>query len=507
VPALDGWLPDKQIGIAQGKLYAHRMKRIAGGLLAILALISMTSNLIAETNTNDLAGNTTGSQTREGIQTLHIRINPEFVLGRISPDFIGLGYETSAVAQTNYFSAENTTLIQLYRNLSSEGLIRIGGNISDHTRYVPDAPSQVKAEREVTVINQANLRNLAGFVRATGWKVMWGLNLGTGSKAEAVQEAVAVDTALRANLQSFQIGNEVEVLPRFGHTYENYHAAYTDYKQAVRAALPEAPFSGPDSVGNWNWITNFAGTESGDMKLLTHHYYRGGANDPTTSIAKLLSPDDGWIRRLARLQKLSRVYAVPFRINEVNSFSGGGKPGVSDTFASAIWCLDYMFRVATYGGDGVNMETDINQLGWISHYSPIIHDASGNCRVGPEYYGMLAFAQAGKGELLQVAMDETVANVSVYATRNVDGQTWIIIINKDLSRDIGAQIALPKGDSGAMAFWLTAPSADSKDHVTLAGAEVSANGTWSGEKPEPMDSQNGILNLSVPRVSAVLLRL
>ena len=475
--------------------------------MVLLVLLSTASRLLADADTNQPIGDTTGNQPGPASQTVRIQIDPGIVLGRISPDFMGFGYETSAVAQTNYFSAENKTLIQLYRNLGSSGLIRIGGNISDHTQYLPAGQAQVKTEKAVTVINQASLENFAGFVQATGWKVMWGLNLGTGSKAAAAREAVAVDQALKGSLQSFQIGNEVEILPRFNHVYQSYHAAYLDYKAAVRTALPQAPFSGPDSVGNWPWITNFVSTESGDMKLLTHHYYRGGAREPATSLAKLLRPDRAWTHRLSQLQKLSGEYAVPFRINEVNSFSGGGKPDVSDTFGSALWCLDYMFQLASYGGNGINLETDINQLGWISHYSPIVHDASGNCRARPEYYGMLAFALSGKGELLKVTLAKTDVNVSAYATKNDDQQLWVIVINKDLSRDLTAEITLPKDHASVAAFWLKAPSVESKDQVTLAGAAVSANGQWTAGPPEPVETQNGLVNLFVPKTSAVLLRL
>jgi len=35
---------------------------------------------------------------------------------------------------------------------------------------------------------------------------------------------------------------------------------------------------------------------------------------------------------------------------------GGGKPGVSDTFASALWRLDYMFLLASYDCEGLNLE-------------------------------------------------------------------------------------------------------------------------------------------------------
>ena len=142
---------------------------------------------------------------------LQIKVNPGTVVGHISPDFLGFGYETSAVAQTNYFSATNTTLIQLYRNLGSNGLIRIGGNVSDHTRFMPDGQPAPRTERELTVINRQSLADLAGFARATGWRVMWGLNLGTGSPAEAAEDAVAVAAALGDRLQSFEIGNEVDL--------------------------------------------------------------------------------------------------------------------------------------------------------------------------------------------------------------------------------------------------------------------------------------------------------
>jgi hypothetical protein len=46
----------------------------------------------------------------------------------------------------------------------------------------------------------------------------------------------------------------------------------------------------------------------------------------------------------------------------VNSFYAGGKPGVSDTFASALWCLDYVSPAASFGSEGVNLETDVNQI-------------------------------------------------------------------------------------------------------------------------------------------------
>jgi len=213
---------------------------------------------------------------------------------------------------------------------------------------------------------------------------MWGLNLGTGSKDQAVEEALAVNAILGDNLQSFEIGNEVNALSRFNREFAAYHAAYLDYKAAIRAVLPKASFSGPDVTARSTWPSDFAEAESADMSLLTQHYYRDNARNPTATKESLLTGDPAWEANLRVLRRICRDEGLAYRINEVNSFSGGGKVGVSDTFVSALWCLDYMFVLASNDCAGINLETDINQFGWVSHYSPIFRDDAGRLAVRRE---------------------------------------------------------------------------------------------------------------------------
>src|SRR5690349_21354860 len=153
------------------------------------------------------------AQADGSTEKVRINIDPDSVQRPIAQDFIGFGYESSAVAREGYFSPSNAHLVQLYRALGPHGLVRIGGNVSDHTRFVPDGAAQVQSEKGTTVINQKVLQDFGDFLRATGWKAMWGLNLGTGTKEEAVQEALAVHRALGDRLQSLEIGNEVDLLP------------------------------------------------------------------------------------------------------------------------------------------------------------------------------------------------------------------------------------------------------------------------------------------------------
>lgn len=454
-----------------------------------------------------LVCSTARSQSNLAPEVVRIQIDPRAGIAHTTDNFVGLGYETSAVARQGYFSPQNRLLVQLYKTLSPHGLIRIGGNVSDYAKYVPDGIPAAVPEHHTTVFNKAELTDLGAFARKTGWQVMWGLNLKTGTDDEAVAEAVAVQKALGNHLHSFEIGNETDLQPQFKNKPEAYLAAYRQYKSAIRAALPGAAFSGPDAASGVHWVQSFAREESTGLKLLTRHYYRGGAGDPASTIAKLLASDLKWQQELDGIRGISTSVQVPYRINEINSFFGGGKKGVSDTFASALWCLDNMLVLAAHGCQGVNMETDINQLGWVSHYSPIYRDETGQLIVRPCYYGMLAFSIAGVGDMVKTGVSDTDANVTAYAVKRAHGELWVTVINKDLAKTVQVELSLPPGYSTAREMRLTAPSAEGKDHVTLAGAEVSAKGTWKAEKMESLSVENRTASFSLPNATAALIPL
>ena len=433
-----------------------------------------------------------------------VHVEAADVVAHVGDDFMGLGYETSAVALAGYFTADNHRLVNLYRNLSPHGLIRIGGNVSDHTTYDPAGADVVKSQRETTVINRAGLTALGTFARATGWQVMWGLNLGTGSKAMAAAEATDVAAALGDRLHSLEIGNEVDALPRFHGGYAAYHAAFVDYRTAVRAAVPTAAFSGPDVIGKWPFLTGFAADEGDQIKLLTQHYYNSDVHRPDSTMDHLLATDDALAKRLDQLSALCRDHHIPgYRVNETNSFSGGGKPGVSDTMAGALWALDYLFVLATHGASGVNIETDINHLAWVSHYSPIVHDAAGVCSARPEYYGLLAFAMAGHGDVLRTTVDANGVNLTAYATRH-GGATWVTVVNRDYTKD--AEVTIAVTAASAVAYRLSAPAVDAKSGVTFAGANVAGDGTFKAGEPAAVTVRDGTMTVSVPHASAVVTR-
>ena len=440
---------------------------------------------------------------QEQVVGVTVRRGPSLLT--VPPDFMGLGYEISSIARPGLMSSANSVYIQLVQTLGARGVVRVGGNTADYARFAAAGPTV--SSPYGTVVDDAGLRELGGFLQATGWKLIWALNLGSGSEAEAVAEARAVTAIAGERLLAFEIGNEPDLFSREkhrppGYGYEQWLADYRRFKTALRAQLPGIPLAGPDVAGKTDWVPRFAADEGKDAVLLTHHYYREGQN-PGSTIEKLLGIDAKLQPELDQLRAASQSCGRPYRICEVNSFSGGGRPGVSDTMAGALWVLDYMLTLASNGCSGVNMETGVNQLGFISSYSPIGDDEQRHYSARAEYYGMLAFSLGGQGDLLPVEVDANPVAIKAYATRPKERALVLTLINKG---DVPSVLHLNTTSEGreASVLRLHSPAVDAKTGITLGGAEVTSSGTWKPAKQEPLPVHKGQVILRMPAFSAAM---
>ena len=438
-----------------------------------------------------------------------VTVRADRPLGMIAPDFMGLGYEISSVSRPGLLSRANQVYVQLVRTLGARGVIRIGGNTADYAKYSPNG-APVSSARG-TVVNDAVLKDLGGFLETTGWKLIWALDLGQGTEADAVAEARILSSIAGERLLTFEIGNEPDLFARAKHRnpdygYEDWLAEYRRYKAALRKEFPRIPFAGPDAAVRTEWVTRFAADEGKDCVLLAHHYYREGQN-PSSSIEKLLGVDPKLQPQLTALKAASQSSGVPYRICEVNSFSGGGRSGVSDTLAGALWVLDYMFTLAANGCAGVNMETGVNHLDFISSYSPIGDDEHGHHSAKPEYYGMLAFSLAAKGQLLGVETDANLPEIKAYATQS-KGALALTLINKGAAAPVlNVNLGEHAKARQASLIRLNGPAIDSKTGIRLGGVEVSPDGTWKAASTEVLRVKNGQLAITLPPASAAVIHL
>ncbi len=435
---------------------------------------------------------------------------------RLPANFTGLGYEISSIARKGLLDSHNTLYVEMVRSLGKSGVIRVGGNTSDFSRYAAGGPSV--SSPKATAVTAADLHDLGSFLQATGWQLIWGLNLGSerspDNLANALEEAEAVVKYIGPHLLAVEIGNEpdlfgIEHRPK-PYTYANFQSEFRPVRDALLKRLPNLPLAGPDVAGATGWVAQFATEEKQNLKLLTHHYYRGGQADRTSTSAQLLGIDPHLAPMLAEMSAASQASGLPFRLCEANSFSGGGRPGVSDTFTEALWVLDYMLRIAAGGAAGVNIETGVNQLGFISSYSPIADDEHDHYTAAPGYYGMLAFAQigleTGTARLLPVTLAGHSVNVTAYAVERSADETVLVLINREPLT--AASIRVPqRAGTTATLLRLEAPGLSATRGVALGGIPVSMSGTWRAPQWKPVTAEAEAFRIELPSASAALIRL
>jgi hypothetical protein len=435
--------------------------------------------------------------------SIHVRMVPGTSVAAIPQNFVGLGYEMSSVAQPGLLSSRNAPNVQLVRNLGREGVVRVGGIVADFTSYSDTGTAA--AEPKKTVITRACLQQLCGFLDVVGWTAIWSVNFGRGRLEQALVEVRAVKEALGDRLLAIELGNEVENYGRGAeplrkppYTFAEFRAEYDRWRSAILAADPSLSFAAPDTAGSVEWVEQMAADAHGDVQLLTTHYYRGGQKQAT--LDQLMSPDPGLTAKLERLHRASMRSGVPWRMCETNSFFGGGRPGLSDTFAAALWTLDYMLLLAQSGCAGVNIETGFNQLGFLSSYSPIRNDNAGQCTAGASYYGMLAFAIARGANSGVFPLQSGLApkEASFYALGQAGGIQCVVLINKTLDQPIRVSLSdVPLHNASSMR--LAAPNPASKVDITLGGTRVDATGKWSPMEAEPVTRE-----VLLPPCSAVI---
>lgn len=456
----------------------------------------------------------------EDAASIRLTLRPDRLGNRIAGDFTGLSYESAQLGNPNFFSGHNTGLIGFVQRLGASGVLRIGGNTSEYCYWAPDpakisvqAPTVInpdqghKAPPPVNITPQA-VRNLRDFLDAIGWNLIYGLNMGTGSAEDAAAEAAYVMDVAGPKLIAFQLCNEPDLFFRNRIRKSDYDSAqfnheWKHYYDAIKARVPSAPFAGPDTAYNNSWLVPFAQKFRKEVRFLSQHYYaEGPPTDPNMTIERLLRPNPNLQKEFEGMQKTMQETGLPFRLAETNSCYSGGKAGVSDTFASALWGADLMFQLATAGGMGINFHG--GGYGW---YTPIAGTREDGFLARPIYYGMLLFAEAGAGQLVETQVEglHQAPLLTAYALRPTRGGVKLAVFNRNLDRRARLTVQTGQSIQQAKLQRLHAPRVDDTTDITFAGAPVGANGAWTAAWEETLGAQNGSATFELPAASAALI--
>jgi len=241
--------------------------------------------------------------------------------------------------------------------------LQLGGLSQDHTvpaGAYPQPPTSWEAGT-LFELSPGFWSQLHCLLASTKEPVTVGLNVQNGTPAWAAQMASEAQGAATAGL-SFSLGNEPD-----RYKYPNWSALdkpfageeaasaglYEQVANQLRPAIGANPLIGPELATPATWRRQLPKVVRAlRMQTLAVHMYPlttcASALDAT--IKGLLSPRTGDApSRLAWVAADARAQALPAIISEANSISCGGRPGVSNSAASAVWAVRFVLSALQSG--------------------------------------------------------------------------------------------------------------------------------------------------------------
>jgi len=450
--------------------------------------------------------------------SVSVAITPDWTAIEIAipSDFMGVSYDTSHVLPENdkyYFTDQNKPLIAMFQTLGLRSL-RVGGNSVDK----PD----------VKIPGPPDIDQLFAFAKAANVQVIYGLRLKnqTGPNECALPAVKYIMDHYRAQLTYFGIGNEPTFYQQPGATYpySSFLPLFNKYISVLTApgAAPDAMFAGPSASGSkpdWpTWSAKLADDDAANphLKLISQHWYVGGSSRKVKDLAaareEMLSPEiiKTYETFAAKFVPTVHKDKLQFRIEETNNFSNAGIKNVSDTFASALWGLDYLYWWASQGAAGLNFHTGNQDLYAAFWASP------GGYHVHPLGYAIRAFTVAAHGRLVPLAVDgPSDANVRSYAVLSDSNDLYITVINKEhgpAGRDARVTLRAGKAYDHGEVMSLACESNDiaAKEGITLGGSSIADDAVWNGKwtsLQSPSRKTPFAVSVTVPAASAVIVRL
>ena len=434
----------------------------------------------------------------------------------IPKDYSGIAYEISEVTPANgkyYFGPHNMPLINMIKTLGIT-TIRIGGNTADLTTF------PFPTEEDVDSLFQ--------FAKRAGVKIIYTFRLRYGVVKDNVSLASYIWKNYRTEVYAFAIGNEPDLFPNI--TYETYAKQWKTFYDSIRLAAPGVPFCGPNITGGaTQWMAKFVRDfgNNDDIKFLTVHDYPGGSGPGVKDAAKAIDDmlSERWIENYEKFYNaflpLQPQRKLRYRNEEINSFYGGGALHVSNTFASALWSLEYLYWWAEHGFSGINFQNgDSVARGTVltnCKYAAFVTDSSGYY-ARPSAYGIKAFSIGSSGKLIPVDVTNKGKNKSdsinlkAYSVIADDGLLYITLLNKEHGEGgKAADIMIDAGDDKyrfAEVMYLQAPADDvtSEKGITLGNSSITNNGTWNG-KWMNVKAKNKQFTLHLSKSTAAVVKL
>ncbi len=405
-------------------------------------------------------------------------------------------------------------------------VLRIGGDSADHSFWAPHAQRLPAWAFSLTPRWTAGV---SGLVHRLALRVILDLNLVTGSRLTAAAWARAAVARLPSHsVIGFEVGNEPDIYSHHfwsgitqeaavaGHalpaalTPGAYLADFRAYARVLRRISPGVGVYGPalarprtDSA----WVRALvAARPPGLAAISVHRYpYTACARRPRAptfpTVDRLLSRTAtiGIAQSVDPALRIARRAGLPLALTELNSVTCGGRAGVSDSFASALWLPGALFALLREGVNAVDLHVRANTINAPFALGP------GGLTARPLLYGMLLFTRAlGAGAGLVPTRVRAGSRLHLAAWTVRAGQHLRLVLVNAGPRSIRVRAVLPAGGP-AVVQRLLAASPRARGGVTLDGQHLDRFGHWSGRaRPLRVMATGRVYTIVLPRHSAAL---
>ncbi|KAK6213326.1 glycoside hydrolase family 79 protein [Colletotrichum tabaci] len=455
---------------------------------------------------------------------------PNNVSTTVDPSFAGFGIELDHLYYFMGDETPNDLSINLLNNLANftgrPPYVRLGGNTQDYVIYDdsqdewlvkpnprPAASGNVPADNFIIGPRFMEIANRM----PKGTPITWGLNLGYDEPDYLDQlttmASQIIDRCTNLNLMSFEFGNEPDLYGdngfRSGGSWSGseYTKEWRERADAVwgevleprglHSNFFEASASTAWVAGTGFEIKDLVGygiddkANNSDVGYVTswnqhNYYYFVGAFPYPLTLDYMMRFDttkaqfDSAIE--AQINQAEQT-THPFALREMSVVGPLGVEGLSDTFASALWTLNFLLYATTINISSVqfHMTYDSNSSAW----QPTA--MFGRDRfVRPLYYGMAAFAQTiGRSCKARVAQAEIAdypagynEYVKAWSVYQGDALASLVVLN-------GKVANVSESAKGSITVDVTLPSSLAGEtlhlsYLTSDGADATSGTTWNG---------------------------
>jgi hypothetical protein len=435
---------------------------------------------------------TASGTTRTATATVKVGLSSAGI-GLLPEGYLGLSVESGRAVNSGQLE-DAGNLPQLLDDLGP-GVLRFGG---------------ISVDEAYQGATTSALDGLGRLVRATDWQVIYTENLGQFATEKITADARAVAAALGSYLETIACGNEPDgyvknSLRSPGYSEADYLTQAQACIRAVRAGDPGARVSGPD-VFKIGWLPRYASAEKGTISLLAYHYYPLSDCGPVQGTAvNLLSraTAQNEAARISAATAAAAIAGVPLRITETNSASCGGIPGVSNTYAAALWAVDYLLIGAEQGASGMNFHGSLTPD--CPAYTPLCLGHGRRYVAEPVFYGLLFTHLLGTGELLPVSASSD-RDVAAHAVKAGNGTVRVAVENLSDAR-MAVSLRAGQVTGTASAIYLTGPSLSATSGVRIQGAAVRTDGSFTPGPASQVTCDHGTCPLTLAPYSAVIITL